>query len=60
MTKLLTLREVAELLRVSQKTVRRMAHRGELTYFRVGWQLRFPINDVERYLSQRCVPAIRA
>jgi len=38
---ILTVREVAALLRVSDKTVRRLEARGELPSFRVGAQLRF-------------------
>jgi excisionase family DNA binding protein len=42
---LFTVREVAQQLRVSEKTVRRMAQKGLIAHRRVGTQLRFSASD---------------
>lgn len=42
----LTLPEVAQVLRVSERTVRRMVKRGEQPCVRVGHQLRFPLRRI--------------
>lgn len=47
----LTVNEVAELLKVSDKTVRRLATRGELPSFRVGAQLRFRRTDIDTWVD---------
>lgn len=55
--KLLTLREVAEALQVSEKTIRRLVSRGELVGFKVGdrGQLRVKSEDLEAYLERQRV-----
>ena len=50
---LLTIREVARLLRVSQKTVRRRMVDEGLPSIRVGRLIRFEPGDVSRWLSAR-------
>lgn len=49
---LLTYREVADALRVSQMTVRRMVDRGELAAIKVGGSVRFDADEV-RLLIRR-------
>lgn len=54
--RLFTLQEVAETMRVSQRTVRRLIKRGDLAAYKVGdrGQLRVKERDIEGYLeSQR-------
>ncbi len=54
--RLLTVQEVAEVIRVSERTVRRLIKRGDLTAYRVGerGQLRVKEPELERYVdSQR-------
>jgi excisionase family DNA binding protein len=54
--KLLTVPEVAEAMKVSAKTVRRLIKRGDLPAYRVGdrGQLRVEERELERYVeSQR-------
>jgi excisionase family DNA binding protein len=52
--------EVAALLRVSQRTIRRLVTRGELPCIRVGRQLRFREQDIGLYLnSSRTRPGFR-
>lgn len=51
--KLLTLREVAELLRVSEKSVRRLVAYRRLPCVRIGRALRFQSSDVLRWISAR-------
>jgi len=48
---LLTLEEVAELLRVSKTSVYRLVERRALPFFRVSSVLRFDLADVEAFLG---------
>lgn len=50
---LLTLREVAGLLRVSEKTVRRWVAAGKLPCMRAGRVLRFLPADLFRFVEAR-------
>ena len=51
--RLLTVNEVAELLQVSSKTVRRWIERQELHTHRLGRQLRVAEEDLAAFLGQR-------
>lgn len=54
--KLLTVQEVAEVMKVSEKTVRRLIKRGDLVAYKLGerGQLRVNEHELERYVeSQR-------
>lgn len=53
LTPLLTLPEVAALLRVSEKTIRRLAATRRLPCLRIGSRLRFDHRDVLRWVSAR-------
>ena len=48
---LLTVGEVAEVMRVSKMTVYRMVHCGELTALKVGRGFRIPARTVHAYLD---------
>jgi len=50
--KFLTVAEVADLMRVSQMTVYRLVHSGELTAVRVGRSFRVPEHAVHEYLRE--------
>ena len=50
---LLTVREVAEWLRVHEKTIYEWSEKGKLPCFRVGNRLRFSRSDVGRWLQAR-------
>jgi len=52
---LLTVGEVATLMRVSNMTVYRMIKSGQLGAIRVGKNYRIRRSDVERYLTDRAV-----
>ena len=52
---LLTVSEVATLMRVSNMTVYRMIKAGQLAAIRVGKNYRIRRSDVERYLTDRAV-----
>ena len=52
---LLTVGEVATLMRVSNMTVYRLIKAGQLSAIRVGKNYRIRRSDVERYLSERSV-----
>jgi excisionase family DNA binding protein len=51
--RLLTVNEVADLLRVSRMTVYRLIKEGEIAALRVGRSYRLREDDVDDYLSQR-------
>jgi putative molybdopterin biosynthesis protein len=50
---LLTVQEVADLLRVHRNTVYEWVSRGEMRAIRVGNRLRFDPEDVSRWLGER-------
>jgi excisionase family DNA binding protein len=52
---LLTVSEVAQLMRVSNMTVYRLIKAGQLAAIRVGKNYRIRHRDVERYLVERAV-----
>jgi excisionase family DNA binding protein len=53
--RLLTVGEVASLMRVSNMTVYRLIKSGDLGAIRVGKNYRIRESDVNRYLSERAV-----
>ena len=55
---LLTIDEVAAVLRVSKTSVYRLVERRELPFCRVGRSLRFTHDDIETYLQARRVESI--
>ena len=52
---LLTVGEVAGLMRVSNMTVYRLIKSGQLAAIRVGKNYRIRRSDIDRYLSERAV-----
>ena len=44
--------DVARMLKVSYRTVLRLAERGELPYFRIGDLWRFERKDVEEFIKR--------
>ena len=55
--KLLSIQEVAETMKVSEKTVRRLIKRGAIAAYKVGerGQLRVKEGELERYLEAQRV-----
>jgi excisionase family DNA binding protein len=51
--RLMTVNEVADLLRVSRMTVYRLIKEGDMKALRVGRSYRLRVDDVDDYLSQR-------
>jgi len=51
----LTVAEVAEQMRVSNMTVYRILHSGELPAIRVGRSFRVPAESLEKYLATNVV-----
>lgn len=51
--RLLTIRDVADILRVSAKSVRRWIDAGDLVAHRVGRQLRVSQGDLETFIKLR-------
>ena len=56
-SKLLAARELAELFGVPESWVREQARLGNLPSFKLGHYVRFRIEEVERYLTQRASQA---
>ena len=52
---ILTLAEVAQLLKVADKTVYTMAQRGEVPAFKVRGQWRFRRDDLDQWIEQQKV-----
>ena len=50
---ILTLKEVAEYLKLAEKTAYRLAAEGKLPGFKVGGSWRFKKADVENWIEQR-------
>jgi excisionase family DNA binding protein len=57
---ILTIQEVAKLLKVADKTVYSMAQRGDLPAFRVGGLWRFRRQDIDAWITERVGRARRA
>lgn len=50
---ILTLPEVAQLLKVAEKTVYSMAQKGQLPAFKVGGQWRFKRTDLDQWIEDQ-------
>ena len=50
---ILTVREVADYLKVNERTVYRMAAAGEIPAFKVGASWRFKFSELEDWMKQR-------
>ncbi len=53
MSEILTIKEVAELLRIGEKTAYTMAKDGKLPGFKVGGQWRFRRMDLDAWIQER-------
>ena len=49
----LTLRDVAELLKLSEKTIYRLAQQGEIPAFKVGGSWRFRASDIQQWVAKQ-------
>jgi excisionase family DNA binding protein len=49
---ILTIREVAEFLRVTEKTIYRMASEKRIPAFKVGGSWRFDKADIEKWIQE--------
>jgi excisionase family DNA binding protein len=56
-TKLYTVAEVADLLQLSEATIRDMAKKRRIPSTMVSTQYRFPETELERWLQEHTVPA---
>ena len=50
---ILTLPEVAVLLKVAEKTVYTMARKGQIPAFKVRGQWRFKLDDIDRWIDEQ-------
>ncbi len=53
----LSVKEIAPLLGVSEKTVRRLLAAGEVGHYIVGHQIRIDRADLARYVARTHIPA---
>ncbi len=49
----LTLKDVAELLKLSEKTIYRLAQQGEIPAFKVGGSWRFRASDIDKWVAKQ-------
>lgn len=50
---ILTLKEVAEYLKLAEKTAYRLAAEGKLPGFKIGGSWRFKYSDIERWIETK-------
>jgi excisionase family DNA binding protein len=50
---ILTVKEVAEYLKVNERTIYRLATNGELPAFRVGASWRFRLNEIDNWITEQ-------
>lgn len=50
-SEILTIREVAEYLKINEKTAYRFAAEGKIPGFKVGGAWRFKRNDIEKWIE---------
>jgi excisionase family DNA binding protein len=49
----MTLKEVAEYLRIHQTTLRKLIRRGEILGFKIGSDYRFRQDEIEKWLAEK-------
>lgn len=52
-TDIMTIREVAEHLKIAEKTAYRLAAEGELPGFKVGGSWRFQRNEIDKWIKDK-------
>ncbi len=52
-TDIMTIREVAEYLKIAEKTAYRLAAEGELPGFKVGGSWRFQRNEIDKWIKAK-------
>jgi excisionase family DNA binding protein len=50
---ILTIREVAELLKINEKTAYRLTADGKIPGFRVGGSWRFRLSDIDQWIEEQ-------
>jgi excisionase family DNA binding protein len=50
---ILTVKEVADYLKVNERTIYRLATNGELPAFRVGASWRFRLNEIDSWITEQ-------
>jgi excisionase family DNA binding protein len=58
MIELMTIKEVAQLLKISQSSVRRLQQGRHLPFYKVGGGIRFAKSDIVEYLKKQRVETI--
>ena len=51
---ILTIRQVAELLKINEKTTYKHASEGKIPGFKVGGSWRFRRSDLDRWIDEQC------
>ena len=55
---ILTIKDVAKLLKISQSSVRRLQQGRHLSFIKIGGSIRFAKNDIVEYLKKERVESI--
>lgn len=53
MSEILTVREVAALLKINEKTAYKLAGKGEIPGFKVGGSWRFDLKEIENWIRRK-------
>lgn len=53
MSEILTMREVADLLKINEKTAYKLAAKGEIPGFKVGGSWRFDRAEIENWIKRK-------
>lgn len=54
---IMTIKEVAEYLKLNEKTAYRLVSQGKIPGFKVGGTWRFHRNELEDWVKQQCKPS---
>ncbi len=55
MSEVMTARELADMLRLSEDHIRRLTSRKEIPYVKIGHSVRYKADDIDRWLSTKRV-----
>lgn len=58
MTKSVNYREAAEILGLSERTLRNMVSKKKLPHYKLGKSVRFSVAKLEAWMEERAVPVI--
>ena len=57
-TKILTIKEVSDYLKVTERTIYRLAAEKKIPAFKVGGSWRFSLEDIDRWIKQQSIQGL--